>query len=647
MNKKIEGKCLFLFDSKKTVNKKIVDRIIREEPDSCIVVLEENMWRFDLKLPVRTISDYYDLRLLGERVDEVCTSILSFLFKDTKIKSAFTINGIFFLKLIREHLGVRLSNIVKKILVIRLVISEEKPSRIVVFEDQHLLSPTLPPTLGKIVSSVVNKHDVHVSIKSSFFSRWVISIKRVMLSLFFLRQFFKIYTCIRIKTLFRHMYRRKSKNDNENDDRLHKIIMLPYSYAEKISVKPVVEELSKYSSIICLGIRATMEDMHANLFENLWKKKKDIIPVVSVGEYSLKWKSEEKKMYQTFMRVWEQKKNFFYKSEALNFYGLGLGELLKDTLELLLKWDIKECVNYLSVTREMLKKERPSLVIFTASIWKHVKSVMEVVEKQGIPSVAIQHGTYSDSYLWSPVSVTKICADEVFRDILLKRGEDPRKIIVTGAPKYDDLFRRMEMSKSSIKKHLGLKQNKRYMCLLTSFLPEWSTPARSRDLLTVVVKSLKEINYDLIIKLHPREDKDKVERLAREVAKSVGFEGNVTVFEFGKGDPLFDVVLASEFIVCVRTSAMLAALIAKKPTILINFVPYVGDFYPGVDDEIFGVARSHAELFEMMSDLGKDLTKARESVRRGEEYARRYVPYKNATSRVVGHILKLINSESE
>ena len=270
-----------------------------------------------------------------------------------------------------------------------------------------------------------------------------------------------------------------------------------------------------------------------------------------------------------------------------------------------------------------------------------IRSVLEAVRKEGIPSVAIQHGIYYDSCLWDPVDVTRICADEDFKRILIKRGEDPQRIVVTGAPRYDKLFRKMKGDKSDIKKRLGLNRNGKYLCFLTSFLPEWSTAENRKELLTALIESARENDYDLIIKLHPREKKSELQSLVSRVAKTKEVENRVKIFSFEEQE-LFDVVLASDIVVGVRTSALIAALLAKKPAILINYDPSVIDFFPGIEDKIFGVARSYTELFDMIKDVVRDSNKARESVKRAQEYARKYAPYENATTQVVNCLLELL-----
>ena len=637
----VHKKFVVLFESYAILNKKAIDRVLREHSNSTIVVLENDSKKLGINPRIKSISDYYDLRELRNKVDKVCTLTFKSLFEDPTFRSEFTIDGIFFLKLIREELiwYELLTSVIQKILIVERIISKERPSRIVVFESHKFLSTRLPIPLGELVTSVAGKHSINVSVRAPTLSRWILKLKRALTPFFFLRSYFKIYTLVRIKSLLWSDLKRKSGEHNTAKRR--KVLFMPYSYAEGISLEPVLERLCNFDGIYCVAIAHPMRDERAGLFENQWEKRKNKIQVYSFGEYYPADMKPANRMYTKVMDLWRRKKRLFYTSEALKLNGINLGELMKEKFDLLFKHWMKECVRYIFVAKEMLKREKLNLVLVSKERDRFMRSVLEAVNQQGIPSIHIQHGIHTNSHYWSPMDVTKICVDEVFRDVLIERGENPKKIVVTGAPRYDELFKKMNEDNDDIKKRLGLNQNENYLCLLTSFLPECNTMEKYRELLTTVLKSAKKIDYSLIIKLHPREDRGKLQGLINKVAKVTGFESDIAVFQ---EENLFDVVLASDIVVSVRTSALITALVTKKPTILINFDPSVNDFYPGIENKIFGVARSHAELFEMIKDVVGDPSKAKDSVKRAEKYARKYIPYENATDRVVSILLELLKN---
>jgi len=633
-------KKLFLFESNKVLNKKVIEHILQRDPNPSIVVLENYAEKSNFSTPIKSISDYYDLQELRDRVDEICTSTLKSLLEDPTINSAFTIDGIFYLKLIREDLGSMLSGVIRNVLAVERIISEEKPSKIVVFESHNFLTATLPIPLGRLVTPIAKKHFVNVSVKFPTLSRWILRVKIFLAPIYFLKKRFKVYTLVRIKSLFWSDLRKRSKE--HVDVRRKKVLFIPYSNAEKISMEPIVERLCNSEEIDCVAIPYPDDDERAGLLENQWKKRKNKIPTFSFGEYHPRDSLAIRKCKEV-MELWRRKKQLFCASEALKLDGINLGEIIKEKFDVVFKCWMKECVRYFFVAKEIIRREKPDIVLTAKSRWMWMRSVLEAVRQEGIPSILIQHGIYYDSFLWDPVNVTKICVDDDFRNILVKRGEDPEKIIVTGAPRYDRFFKKMKENINDIKRRLGLNPNKKYMCLLTSFLPEWSTAEKHDVLLSTLIDSAKEVNYDLIIKLHPRENKMEVQDLISRIDRMKEYGNRIVIFSFEEAH-LSDVVLASDIIIGVRTSALINALLAKKPTILINFDPSVSDFFPEIQGKIFGVARSPTELFEIIKDAVANPSKAKDSVKRAEKYARKYVPYKNATDRVVSCLLELLEN---
>jgi len=70
-----------------------------------------------------------------------------------------------------------------------------------------------------------------------------------------------------------------------------------------------------------------------------------------------------------------------------------------------------------------------------------------------------------------------------------------------------------------IKKQLCLNRNKKYLCFLPSVLPEWITTEKRKELLKTLINSAKEVDCDIIIKLHPSENKEEVQELVSKVTK--------------------------------------------------------------------------------------------------------------------------------
>jgi len=639
--KEVHDNRLVLFETNEVLNKKIINRLLRENPNPTMVVLE-NSAKLGLNYPIKATPDYFNPRELIDERNEILNSVLKSLLEDPTLKPAFTIDGVFYLKLVREDIGYLLLDVIEKILVVERIISKEKPSKINVFESHDLLTATLPIPLGKIVIPIANKRFIHVSVRSPRLSQWVLKVKSFLTPLVFLKMSFKRYALVRIKSFL--LSDLKTKSQNFSDAKRKTVLFIPYSHAERTAMEPILERLSSFKEIRFLAIAYPNTDENAKLFENQWKKRKGKVPVYSFGEYSnSKNMNQATSKYREIMNLWRKNKHLFYTSEGLKLNGISLGEIIREKFETLFKCWIKDCVQYFFVTKEMIRREKVDAIFTAKELGMFIRSIIEAASQHGIPSIYIQHGIDCDNWFWGPLDFTKLCVDETLKDILIKRGEDPGKIIVTGAPRYDLLFKKIrEEDEDNIKRRLGLNQDKRYLCFLTSSLPEWSTAEKREELLTTIIKSAREIDHNLIIKLHPREKKKEVQVLVNKVAKTKEIENRIRIFEFEEKD-LFDVVLASDIVVSVRTSALITALLANKPAILINFDPSIANPFPGIEGKIFGLATSHTELFEMIKDVVRKPRKAKNTLKSAEKYARKYAPYRNATDRVINCLLELID----
>jgi CDP-glycerol glycerophosphotransferase (TagB/SpsB family) len=226
--------------------------------------------------------------------------------------------------------------------------------------------------------------------------------------------------------------------------------------------------------------------------------------------------------------------------------------------------------------------------------------------------------------------------------MLIKGGEKSEKIMVTGAPRYDSLFRKIGNDKDFFRMRLHLKPKQKYVCLLTSFVPEWNTPEHRLNLLRAVFQSLEKTDFDLLIKLHPREDIKEIQNLIKAISADNRMNQRAKIIDFANVD-LFDVILASDIVVSVRTSAVISALLAKKPLILIQYDSSLTEFFPDIEMSIFGVAKSNNDLLYLITKAITNSSLAEASTAKGLEYARRYVPYENATDRVVNCIMELLD----
>ena len=628
----MDGKTIFIFESSRLLNKEKISNANKTGSPSTTIVLDNTVGEDWGAFGIKAISDYFDLADLRQELDRQCTLTLDGLLADPDLESAFTVNGIYYLRLIREELAYTFVDIIKRILVIEKIITVEKPSEIVVIEARAFSSESLAPSLGAVIKALAHKHAISVRIERHPLTKLISQLKFLMAPLYFsFNSPLSKYRSHRAKSIFRNKHHIVFPSTDNNQK---KVIFLPYSYAERVHLEPIFTKLSTERNFVCIGIKYPIdfdERIHGTQLSHC------------LFDYYPRNTAFAKKMKKDASLIWERNKHLLLESKALKVKGINIAALTEKILNIDVKYWLNDVINYYVAVSELIRTERPSCIIASKERELFMRTVLAAARKWNVPSVIIQHGIYYDSYLWDPMDATKLCVDEVFKEILLKRGEDPAKIVVTGSPVYDKTLVKLKENIFSIRERIGLIQSSKYVCFLTSILPEWSEPNSRLALLVNLIKSVEKMNFDLLIRLHPRENKKELEALIANIKKPSNMENRIRVISFEEAD-LFDVILASDVVVAVRTSALIVGLLAKKPAILISFDRFITDFFPSIESSIYGVAKTPLELSKLLENLKLNSAELADSTERAYKYARRYVPFDNATDKVIKCILSLAPS---
>jgi hypothetical protein len=627
-------KTIFIYESRSLLNKKdnsssiniLLSKIVFENNNTDCLGVDG----------VKAISDYFDLAVLRQELDKQCTLMLDGLLTDPMLQAAFTVNGLFYLRLMREDFGYTFVDIIKRIIIIEKIIAIEKPSEIIIFENTTFLSQTLAPSLGDVIKAVSSKHGIRTKIERYPLAPLTFKFKFFMAPLFFsINSPLNKYRIHRAKSWFNNHHHKVFIKTIKNHK---KTIFIPYSDAERVHLEPVLTKLTKDRKFICRGIKYPADFEQNGDIDSNGKQLS-----YSLFDYFPSNSTLAKKMKRDSWISWKKSKHLLLNCQALNFNGINLGALTEKLLDIDVKFWLKDIINYYIATTELIRTEQPDCLLASKERELFMRTVLAATRNSSVPSVVIQHGIYYDSYLWDPIDATKLCVDEVFREILIKRGENPSKIVVTGSPVYDKILSKLEEDITTIRKRLSLNQSSKYVCFLTSILPEWSEPNSRLALLSSLIKSVEKMNCDLLIRLHPRENKRELEVLITNIKKPSSMENRIRVISFEEAD-LFDIILASDIIVAVRTSALIIGLLAKKPSVLIAFDRFMTDFFSNIEGSIYGVAKTPLELSKLLENLNFNSAELADSTERAYKYARRYVPFDNATDKVIECILGLVPS---
>jgi len=150
-----------------------------------------------------------------------------------------------------------------------------------------------------------------------------------------------------------------------------------------------------------------------------------------------------------------------------------------------------------------------------------------------------------------------------YRKVFTDRGVDPRKITITGYPLLDGTaISDRNCRREDLFKKIGFNANKSLILLITQpFVEDGLWTKNLRDLFfKSVTESLIAKGFQLVIKLHPREN------LNKEIEKRKG------VF-ITRDMSLEELMLASDAVVTISSTAGLWALAYGKPLVILSCFP--------------------------------------------------------------------------
>lgn len=160
------------------------------------------------------------------------------------------------------------------------------------------------------------------------------------------------------------------------------------------------------------------------------------------------------------------------------------------------------------------------------------------------------------------------------KDLLISEGVDPKRIIVTGNPKFDSLFYYTH-NITRKNKLLNTYNNKYIFLLITQPLVEakiWSIEQRSDFILTIYRSTSAFPNAQLIIKLHPPMEKEDD---YYQIIKNLPHPPIIC-----KNMKLPELIDACTVFMAGDSTAALEAMAMRKPVIIINlFDSETNSFY--------------------------------------------------------------------
>jgi UDP:flavonoid glycosyltransferase YjiC (YdhE family) len=180
--------------------------------------------------------------------------------------------------------------------------------------------------------------------------------------------------------------------------------------------------------------------------------------------------------------------------------------------------------------------------------------------------ISIKIGWPARRVCWGTTPIDRIAVmGKYYKKVFIDRGVHLNKITVTGYPLLDGVTNSAPcLCKNDLSKRIGLDRNKPLALLITQPFVEdgfW-TPSLREFFIKSVVDNLVSRDFQVVIKLHPRE------------SQYVNDNGHHGVF-VTRNMPLEELIPASDVVVTVSSTVGLWALAYGKPLLVMKCFPSV------------------------------------------------------------------------
>lgn len=191
------------------------------------------------------------------------------------------------------------------------------------------------------------------------------------------------------------------------------------------------------------------------------------------------------------------------------------------------------------------------------------RTLAVVAGMKGIPSVCLQHGILMGEEAFMPVFTSYIgIYGQYEHDWYRRRGVAAEQIVITGHPRYDDIFTAKPAHRDEFRETYHLDPDR--ITLLIATGPALDEE-KLRELLTALAAQPK---FQLLIKPHPWELSKKRTSLYTELAS---FYDNIHVVTDKKADTRA-LIMHSDAMVATVSTVALEGLLFGKPVFVYNFI---------------------------------------------------------------------------
>lgn len=358
--------------------------------------------------------------------------------------------------------------------------------------------------------------------------------------------------------------------------RLKKKNILFYGYRYNISIIKKLLQQRKYNLILL--------DERPDLLKN-----RDILSKIigKKGETHIFFElfDSKKIIKQTnryFERYVEKWKKIIQEPRFKNFFvynGINFWKMFKIEFYDIIIYVFKDIMKNILISYEILKNRKYDLIIFDTDSRDRTRVFSLIASKINIPTLVVQHGLIGRPLGDIPfISKKYVLWGEIFKEVHKKYGLDPNKIIITGAPRFDEysFLNQKQKLKQKIKedvyKKLKIEKEKK-LVVFVAIHNDFYKQSNSADLDHLEIEKMHNMIFQLanslpnIHLIFKRRIMDEFKDITCEIYDKMGLKNMSIIADFN----IRDLIVACDCLISGYSTTILEAILLEKPVILLNF----------------------------------------------------------------------------
>jgi len=326
-----------------------------------------------------------------------------------------------------------------------------------------------------------------------------------------------------------------SNNHFENSPNL--LIDVPYVNYFKC-VEPIIKKINadKSFNLIILTKKNIINDLELI----------DFIP----HEVNIKQKINRNKYLKKYFYNVINDDNF---KHIFTYHNYNYWELIKPDISHIITSDYIFYCNDINKYINIIEEFKPiATIIGSESRGDMVCGHAIICKNRNLPIFEVQHGHFTMSpVLFDPLSDIIFVGGNFYKNILNKCNVSSEKIVVSGWPKYDSLYKN------------SIQRTDDDGAIKILFVTQPIDTRFNLDIITTIITDInKHENLRLIVKPHPMED-DDIYSKQKNLSEQVIIES--------KNDNIFNYLVEADVILLISSTVGIEAAILGKPIVSLNF----------------------------------------------------------------------------